>query len=345
MSESSTTPKEKNPYQPRINSIRKVIYTEEKRLRSKYPILDRQDALGMAFFVTSLSAMIITGYSWHIGALAWYWVVPLMGLFASILHELEHDLIHDMYFKEQKWVQHIMFACIWVAKLNANPWWRKPMHLKHHKSSGQIDDIEERIIGLGLPWGWKRVIITLNPLGTFLVMSQVGADSERIGSKPGVNPLVVSILNLPVLLPGNLCLLATLFPGYIPEFWYNVCWAVCVLLYFPNTIRQACLQIVSTGCHYYGDIPEKNVFFQNQVLDHWSFYPLQAFCFNFGATHIIHHYVTRQPFYLRQMSATPVVEELRKQGVRFNDLDIYRRHHRFAMDGQQAPNAQLAVGA
>ena len=62
-----------------------------------------------------------------------------------------------------------------------------------------------------------------------------------------------------------------------------------MLLYFPNTLRQGSLQWVSTGCHYYGDIPEKNVFFQNQVLNHWIFYPLQIFCFN---THIIHHYVT-----------------------------------------------------
>jgi hypothetical protein len=58
--------------------------------------------------------------------------------------------------------------------------------------------------------------------------------------------------------------------------------------------------------HYYGDIPENDVFFQvrcwdstfcgrprlrahtrwlvqTQILDHWIFYPMQLFCFNFGA--------------------------------------------------------------
>lgn len=34
----------------------------------------------------------------------------------------EHDLIHDLYFKRQKWVQDAMFAFIWVIKSNANPW-------------------------------------------------------------------------------------------------------------------------------------------------------------------------------------------------------------------------------
>jgi len=304
-----------------------------------------QDALGMAWFLGSLGLMAATSYLFLTGVLAWYFTIPLMAFYVSILHELEHDLIHDMYFKEHKWVQHFMFAVIWVSKINANPWWRKPMHLKHHKTSGQVDDIEERLIGLGQPLGLTRLLITLNPLASFIIMWDVAADSEKMGSLPGVSPSRVSILNLPVLLPGNLCLLALFFPSYVPEFYYNLAWAVCMLLYFPNTLRQGALQWVSTGCHYYGDIPEKNVFFQNQVLNHWMFYPLQVFCFNFGATHIIHHYVTRQPFYLRQMAADGVMDEFRKQGVRFNDLGIYQRDHRYAMNGQSAPNAKLAVGA
>ena len=235
---------------------------------------------------------------------------------------------------------HVRF--IWIAKINANPWWRKPMHLKHHKTSGQIDDIEERIIGLGHPLGFTRLLVTINPLGSFIVLPQVSKDSASIGSLPNV--IRTGIVNLPVLLPGNLCLIALFFPSYVSPFYYNVAWNVCMLLYFPNMLRQSALQWVSTGCHYFGDIPEKNVFFQNQVLNHWIFYPLQLFCFNFGATHIIHHYVTRQPFYLRQMAAEPVMDELRKQGVRFNDLQIYKRNHRYSMDGQ-TNTTQLAVGA
>jgi fatty acid desaturase len=339
----SVTPKEKNPYQPRINSIRKVIYAEEKRLRAKYPILDHQNTLGMAWFLGCLAAMSLTSYFFLAGSLAWYFAIPLMAFYVSILHELEHDLIHELYFKESKWMQNLMFAFIWVAKVNANPWWRKPLHLKHHKTSGQVDDIEERLIGLGYPLGILRFLITITPLASFLVLRDVSNDSAKKNSLPNVNFVHTSIVILPVLLPGNLCLLALLFPSFVSPTLYNIAYAVCMLLYFPNTLRQASLQWVSTGCHYYGDIPEKNVFFQNQVLNHWMFYPLQAFCFNFGATHIIHHYVTRQPFYLRQMAADGVMDEFRKQGVRFNDLDIYKRAHRWSMGNENTP--QLAVGA
>lgn len=342
-SNNTVTPKEKNPYQPRINSIRKVIYAEEKRIRGKYPILQHQNVLGAAWFLGSLSAMAITSYLFLTGYLAWYLTIPLMAIYVSFLHELEHDLIHDLYFKEQKWIQDIMFAFIWVSKVNANPWWRKPMHLKHHKTSGQIDDIEERLIGLGYPLGIVRILITLSPLASFLIMNDVAKDSRKMGSLPTLSVIQTGLINLPVLLPGNLCLLALFFPSYISPFYYNIAYAVCMLLYFPNTLRQASLQWVSTGCHYYGDIPEKNVFFQNQVLNHWIFYPLQVFCFNFGATHIIHHYVTRQPFYLRQMIAGGVMDEFRKQGVRFNDLGIYKRAHRYTIEGENKP--QIAVGA
>merc|ERR1712178_388067 len=113
-----------------------------------------------------------------------YYAMTLMAVAVSIMHELEHDLIHDMYFKDSKFIQHFMFAVIWVSKLNANPWWRKPMHLKHHKTSGQVDDIEERLIGLGMPLGLKRFLITISPLGSYLVMLKVAADSKRINSLP-----------------------------------------------------------------------------------------------------------------------------------------------------------------
>jgi len=341
----TVVPKEKNPFQPRINSIRKEIYEEEKRLRTKYPILQHQNALGLTWFLGSLTFMSIIAYAYINNYVAWYFAVPLMALFVSFLHEIEHDLIHDMYFKEQKWIQHFMFAVIWVSKLNANPWWRKPMHLKHHKTSGQVDDIEERLIGLGLPFGIKRILVTLSPLGTYLIMNQVAEDSAKMNSLPSLSVTRTSIVNLPVLLPAHLAVGGLLLHSFIGDFWYNVCWNVCLLMFFPNMLRQACLVIVSTGVHYFGDIPEKNVFFQNQVIDHWSFYPLQAFCFNFGATHILHHYVTRQPFYLRQMVSPGVMTELAKQGVRFNDLQAYQRNHRYFVESDKQIGQELSVGA
>lgn len=340
--------KEKNEYQPKINAIRKAIYAEDKRIREKYTFLEHQNTIGFIIFTSCLFSMLLTSYLYIYGFLAWYFTIPVMAILISFLHEMEHDLIHDLYFKENKLIQNIIFAFIWISKINANPWWRKPMHLKHHKTSGQLDDIEERLIGLGLPLGLKRFLITISPLGSYLVIYSVAQDSKKMNSLPGVDLIRASIVNLPVLLPGNICLLAILFPEYVSATFYSIAWNVCMLLYFPNTLRQSSLQWVSTGCHYFGDIPRNNVFFQNQVLNHCIFYPLQLFCFNFGATHIIHHYVTRQPFYLRQMVAAAVMDEFKKQGVRFNDLQIYQRAHRYfdslASDPSNNPHP-LSIGA
>jgi len=290
-------------------------------------------------------ATIATSYAYITGALAWYFMIPMVAFYVSILHELEHDLIHDMYFKERKWVQDVMFAVIWLGKVNANPWWRKPIHLKHHKTSGQVDDIEERLIGLGQGLTLKRALVTLTPLGAYLMVPEVSADMYRLNSLPGLPLIKASVINLPMLLPSVLAFIAMWFPSYVPEPYYTICFYIGMLLYVPNVLRQVSLQIISTGVHYFGDIPENNVYFQNQVLNHWLFAPFQLFCFNFGVTHIIHHYVTRQPFYVRQMGATAVLAELKKQGVRFNDLDIYRRAHRYyGYKGEDAPQP-VAVGA
>jgi hypothetical protein len=91
-----------------------------------------------------------------------------MSLSFSILHELEHDLIHNMYFKGSQVFQHIMFFFIWIAKQSTNPWFRKIIHLRHHILSGQVEDIEERLIGLGLPLNLNRVLLTFYPMATVL---------------------------------------------------------------------------------------------------------------------------------------------------------------------------------
>jgi len=104
---------------------------------------------------------------------------------------------------------------------------------------------------------------------------------------------------------------------------------IIVILILPNVLRQTSLNIIASYSHYYGDIPKHNVYYQNQILNHWILYPLQLFCFNFGETHIIHHFVANQPFYIRQWLAPRAVEELEKQGIRKNDFDIVRRDNRY----------------
>jgi fatty acid desaturase len=69
-------------------------------------------------------------------------VIPCVAFFTSFLHELEHDLIHVLYFRKAPLIQNAMFAVIWALKMSLNPWARRELHLLHHKVSGQANDGE-----------------------------------------------------------------------------------------------------------------------------------------------------------------------------------------------------------
>jgi hypothetical protein len=126
-------------------------------------------------------------------------------------------------------------------------------------------------------------------------------------------------------------------------------WArdLTILLVLPNVLRQSCLVLMSSYSHYYGDIPDREIFFQNQILSNWMFFPFQLFCFNFGATHIIHHYVIQQPFYLRQMVAHAALAEMRRQGTRSDDLGTFVRANRWgdatSVVGGHSPDLPVAA--
>jgi len=241
-----------------------------------------------------------------------------------------------------------MFFTIWMSKLNSNPWYRKALHLRHHVLSGQTEDLEERFIGLGMPLNWLRILIQMYPFANLSLFSKLKKDNERVfGYTMWV---VVILINTPSIVTFTILLhlylgFTRLHFGLIFGAWDPVLnfpiwlWPyvrdAAVLFVFPNIIRQVSLNIIASYCHYYGDIPKHNVYYQNQVLNHWTLYPLQMFCFNFGETHIIHHFVTNQPFYLRQWLAPKAVQELTKHGIRENDFDIVRRSNRFFEDSEE----------
>ena len=102
---------------------------------------------------------------------------------------------------------------------------------------------------------------------------------------------------------------------------------LAVVWVFPNYLRQASLQIISSNVHYYEDV--ENIHQETQVLRPAFLWPLQLFCFNFGTTHVFHHYVVEQPFYMRQLIARDVVPFLRSEGVRVNDLATFARANRY----------------
>ena len=102
---------------------------------------------------------------------------------------------------------------------------------------------------------------------------------------------------------------------------------VVVVLIAPNFLRAFCLNFVTSYMHYYGGVT--TMMQQTQVLNPWFLLPMQLFCWNFGATHSIHHFVVNQPFYLRQMVAAAAHRAMRDNGVRFNDFSTFASGNRY----------------
>lgn len=322
------------PTGPRVRAIVRAIREEERRLRGQHRWLAHQDAIGTAVFVFSVTAMAGLAWGYLAAGLAWWVTVPLMALPISLLHELEHDLIHDLYWKGRRRAQDAMFFVIAWAKLSGSPWFRRGIHLHHHRRSGQHDDVEERLIGIGIPAGFYRLLIAVHPIFAGPVALQVRAVRPEFRAETGLRSSLPQFVLFGAVLFGwpLLQILSVVAPGLaglVPAELQRTLTALMVLLIAPNVLRQTALALISSYCHYYEDIPEHDLFFQNQILDHRALWPLQLFCWNFGGTHVIHHYWPAQPFYLRQMVARAVHGEMLRQGVRRNDLDIVRRANRW----------------
>lgn len=310
-------------------AIRKTIRDADRALRARLPFLQMQyqSFVGFAIWASCIAGMVGIAFLYSHG-LRWWIALPLSAVLSSFLHELEHDTIHRLYFPNRcVWMQDVMLAGIWVSKLSLNPWTRRDLHLLHHRRSGQIDDVEERLLGLGVKNVFFRVAIAFFPgLAFFLIADiQKSAGTWR-------------------LLSGGACstsrwlkrcdLIFILSPFIVgPLAYYGHVWArnmmVCWVL--PNVWRHACIVLMSSYSHYYG-IPAGDLMFQNQILRHWSLLPLQLFCVNFGAEHIIHHFVVDQPFYVRHLVRHEAWAVLEANGVRVNDFGIVSRANRWSED-------------
>jgi fatty acid desaturase len=273
--------------------ISQAIKKAEVGLRRKYKILNSQDVIGAIIFLGAFIG-IFTLWSFYFRFGANYqncvMIILTISFLTSILHELEHDLIHNLYFRKNTLVQDVMFFFIWLAKLHGNPWFRREMHLKHHIVSGQTDDAEERLIGLGLPCGFERIAVSIHPFGSLIVTPSVAKDAKwldvqklNLTSAPvaflffGLNKLFIMYI-IAMMVWGS-----DRYALYLPARHWIWIRAANVLLCLPNLLRQACLVLMSNCSHYYGDIPERSVLHQNQILDHPLFYPFQIMCANFGA--------------------------------------------------------------
>lgn len=341
----------------RTQIIRQQVSALGDAARARHPWLAHQNAIGLAIQLGAIAGMGLCSWLYLTGSLPWWGAIPLIGILASLTHEIEHDLIHLLYFKNRPWVQHALLLLGWLSRPSTvNPWVRRQMHFHHHKKSGHSSDFEERAITNGEPWGLKRFLMTADSMLSIvlrpLTMRKVVREYIREAEKPRNRAewRAASLRKLLSFMPLGHAFWAAWHAFVLfhvvdlgaswlgqPVAWppevlsaMSVLNAVTVCLIAPNIVRNFSLHFISSNMHYYGNVEPGNVLQQTQVLNHPLFWPLQLFCFNFGATHAIHHFVVGQPFYLRQMIASEALPILRSHGVIFNDLGTFGRANRLA---------------
>lgn len=341
----------------KISSIHREIGGFGKELKEQYPILKHQNAIGFGIFTLSIS-MILLAFGAYLSGNVNAWAVILwIAFWTSLLHELEHDLIHWLYFKNNRFMHNLMLLGVWLFRpLTLNPWFRRQLHLHHHKYSGTPTDLEERGVTNGQKWGFLRFISTPDLiLASVLRSKNMRAEIGQLYregkfSKDDIDNLRKTSLygfwpfGIPLHLMWYSFLLYYLFWGltallgvaYTIPHWLQAyigfITPFVVLLVAPNLLRQFCLHFITSNMHYYGDVERGNIMQQTQVLNVWWLFPFQLFCFNFGSTHTIHHFVVQETFYIRQLTAPKAHKVLKNYGVRFNDLGTFGRANRFAKE-------------
>lgn len=332
----------------KIAEISTEIRKAGNDIKSKLPFLKNQNTVGFLIFSISILFILSCFYLWFQNLLPSWAAILLIAFFTSILHELEHDLIHQLYFKKQTLMSHLMLFGVWIFRpLTVNPWFRKYWHIHHHKNSGLKIDIEERGITNGEKWSLIRLLVTPDLMLGFLSRNHKMKKEIREEYEKG------NLTKKDIQFLRKTTIWGFLPFGVILHFvWYayltyhvldllNITWVsswktfinfthpLVILIILPNLLRQFCLHFISSNMHYYGDVEEGNIIQQTQVLNTWWTIPFHIFCFNFGATHAIHHFVVNEPFYIRQLTAAKAHEVMRKNGVRFNDIGTFGRANRW----------------
>jgi fatty acid desaturase len=328
----------------KIKRIRAVILAEARRLEDKYPVLRRRDLLGTATCLISCLGMVCMGALYISGAVPWWVTVLVSGFFAGMLNEIEHDLMHNIYFKHKRWAYNTLMVLVWVFRGNyMNPWNRRKVHLHHHSTSGSKVDVETRMTGLGMSWSLVRVLLMVDTLWVLAIRKKL--ERESAGHYKSRETLLSMIpftwlffgMWVSVLLFQLFYLINWLFGLHITlgptlaaySDFLRIAWVVYLA---PSMLRTAALHIISSNTHYSG--PDLHLLEQTQSQGAWFFWPLQPFCFSFGKTHCIHHIVVQQPYYLRQMVAGAAYKVMRENGVLFNDYGTFVRRNAYPSRAQ-----------
>ncbi|MCF6434369.1 fatty acid desaturase [Pseudoalteromonas sp. MMG022] len=320
-----------------IQTIVSEIRNEETKLRERYRFLYYQDLIGLVILVCALFGMTGVGWLYYAGEISAPICVIAAAFFASLSHELEHDLIHKQYFRSNALLHNLMMLVVWLMRPNTvNPWYRRKIHLHHHKTSGTKEDLEERLVGNGIRNPLLRLIVIADGLlGLIIFRKALARDISDFRFFTVFNagfPLTTGyfIVLYSALLYHGFSLLSGggySYPLWLLEYmsWVNL---LMVILIFPNVIRSVSLNLITSSMHYYGGV--NNLLEQTHVINHKLALPLQLFCFNFGATHTIHHFVPNQPFYVRQWLSPKILPILKQHGIRFNDFESVKNANHYA---------------
>ena len=118
----------------RTKIIRREVQLASKEIRAKYPFLQHQNAIGFFIFSFSIAMIVLSAVLYLQGTIGMIAVVLSVAFWTSLLHELEHDLIHYMYFKKNKFLHNLMMLGVWVFRpMTINPWFRRDLHFHHHQ--------------------------------------------------------------------------------------------------------------------------------------------------------------------------------------------------------------------
>jgi hypothetical protein len=320
---------------------------EFNQIKKRYSFLKHQNSLGFLFFSLSIIAILFSVYLWSLEIINTWIMIFWIAFWTSILHELEHDLIHDLYFKKNKLIQNFMLFFVWFFRpLTLNPWIRRYWHNYHHQHSGKVIDIEERGVTNGEKWSFIRLLITPDLVLGFLIRFRrlrreiIHEHKKGTFSNKDLNKLKQTVLIglLPFGIPLTLLFYSWIFFHGSAFFGLHnlmenstiqlINLSISPVIYvfvLPNIIRQFCLHFITSNMHYYGNVEDGNIIQQTQVLNVWWTWPFQLFCFNFGSTHSIHHFVVMETFYNRQLIARKAHEIMKKGGVAFNDIQSFAR--------------------
>ena len=147
------------------------------------------------------------------GLIPWWVCVPAVAIFASFIHELEHDLIHQMYFRSKPWANSLMLLLGWLA-----------VEAEHKRIER---DLQERtgaeLAKAGLTWAQTAF---------------QGRDGMLSGVNIDATVKLAKELTIPVIASGGVGTLEHLYDGLVKGKAEAVL-AASIFHYRTHTIQQA----------------------------------------------------------------------------------------------------------